>query len=87
MLSGAKITQKWFPGNIFQRTSPILSTNAPFLSVFNGHGNDQMEYMTVNDKGQFGHVRLTKQGSMDIVDNDFNHDNWAMMVRLVQNLK
>ena len=55
--------------------------------MFNSHGNDQMEYMTVNDKGQFGHVRLTKQGSMDIVDNDFNHGNWSMMVRLVQNLK
>lgn len=56
-------------------------------SVRNGKGNDQMEYMIVNDKGQFGHVRLIKQGSMDIVDNEYNHDNWSMMVRLVQNLK
>ena len=54
--------------------------------VCNGNNNDQMEYMIVNDKGQFGHVRLTKQGSMDIEDNNME-SYWEMMVRLVQNLK
>ena len=56
-------------------------------SVCNGNNNDQMEYMTVNDKGQYGHVRLTKQGSMEICDNNFNANKWSMMVRLVQGLK
>lgn len=55
--------------------------------VCNGNNNDQMEYMTINDKGQFGHIRLTKDGSMDICDNNYSSNKWEMYVRLVQNLK
>ena len=55
--------------------------------VCNGNNNDQMEYLTLNDKGQFGHIRITKQGSMDICDNNYNHSKWAMFVRLAQDLK
>jgi hypothetical protein len=56
-------------------------------AVCNGNNNDQMEYMTINDKNQFGHIRLTKQGSMDIEDNNFNTNSWFMAVKLVQDLK
>ena len=56
-------------------------------AVCNGNNNDQMEYMTINDKNQFGHIRLTKQGSMEIEDNNFNTNNWFMAVKLVQDLK
>lgn len=52
----------------------------------NGHDNDQMEFMTINDKGQFGHIRILKTGNIDICNNEYNHKNWRMCIRMVQGL-
>ena len=48
--------------------------------------NDQMEYMTCSKDGKFGHVRMKKTGSMEIVENEYNHKDWRMQVRMVQPL-
>ena len=52
----------------------------------NGNNNDQMEFLTVNNNGQFGHIRILKTGNIDICDNDFNHQYWRMCIRMVQGL-
>ncbi len=48
--------------------------------------NDQMEYMTCSKDGKFGHVRMKKTGSMEIVENEFAHSDWRMELRMVQPL-
>jgi len=42
--------------------------------------------MTCSKDGKFGHVRMKKTGSMEIVENEFAHSDWCMQVRMVQPL-
>jgi hypothetical protein len=53
----------------------------------NGSNNNQMEFMTCSKDGKYGHVRMKKSGSMEIVENEYyNGDWWLMQVRMVQPL-
>ena len=53
----------------------------------NGSNNNQMEFMTCGKDGKYGHVRMKKSGSMEIVENEYyNGDWWLMQVRMVQPL-
>ena len=76
-------------GNVVVPGSSILTHK-----LFDGDPNyywqhikgEQMEYMTCDKDGKYGHIRLRKSGSMEIVKNEFNHNDWCMEVRMVQPL-
>lgn len=64
----------------------IESTTDYYWRNDNG-GNSQTEFMTCGKDGKFGHVRLKKSGSMEIVENEYYNGNWWLMqVRMVQPL-
>jgi hypothetical protein len=57
-----------------------------YWKLVNGNNNDQMELMTRDKDGKYGHVRFKRSGSMEIVKNEYNHNDWQMELRMVQPL-
>ena len=57
-----------------------------YWKLVNGNNNDQMEFMTRDKDGKYGHVRFKRSGSMEIVKNEYNHNDWQMELRMVQPL-
>jgi hypothetical protein len=42
--------------------------------------------MTRDKDGKYGHIRLKRSGSMEIVKNEYLHNDWQMELRMVQPL-